>query len=202
MGWLKRVGNGVLIVVMAVPAILLIPVCFVVACAGYTASYLRFRWLLRRARVGEVYTYNVATGAFWQGMDMVPLPSGRFIIVVGCAMDPAASVEVCSSNSDAAHRCVFFFAQTAYPSASLLTVKRSWPCICDLMNRHASFRKAASDLDAAARTLQRAWRRSRDRRRRRAVLVISMAALNAMYRPGGWRYGSVAGHWDGLANMV
>ena len=52
-------------------------------------------------------------------------------------------------------------------------------------------RRVRMRFDAAARVVQRAWRRHRALKRKRAAIVIEDAVLRAMYRPGGWLYPAV-----------
>ena len=99
---------------------------------------------------------------------------------------------------------------TMFSTRSAL-VRTSWADVCDVLRRadpgagysmrageHLMLQALRGRLDAAARTVQRAWRR-RALDRKRAVLVIEDAALHAMYRPGGWRLGAVLDHWRRLA---
>jgi hypothetical protein len=178
----------------------MLPLAVTVVCVGYLATYARVHWELRKKRVGDVYVYRVACDLTWQSMHIVPLPKGKYATWRGGEGPEVDLLSVYSGKAAVAYQCARFFAtQRAYPSEAMLTVQTSWPIICELMKRHAAFREAAADLDVAARTLQLAWRRSRERRRKKAALVIIHAALRAMYRPGGWRYNAVATHWATLA---
>jgi hypothetical protein len=199
MVWLERMWRWATKVATVAAMVVMLPIAIVVESASLVTTFTRVCWALRKARVGQVYEYRVyhPLNLRQSSLEFVLLPKGKYAMwQSGPQID---LVKVYTSKVAVADQCIrFFCSHPSWPTSTTLTVRSSWPYICDLMGRHASFRKVAADLDAAARTIQLTWRRSRERRRRRAALVIVNAALKAMYRPGGWRYGKIANHWAAL----
>ncbi len=116
-------------------------------------------------------------------------------------------VREAGSGADPAAFCMLSGCVTAFSTRSTL-MRTSWADVCEVVRRTdpgAGYSMPADEhlamrgrFDAAARTVQRAWR-SRALGRKRAARVIEDAVLHAMYRPGGWRLGAVLDHWRRLA---